>query len=111
VLLLIEKETISKRNTPVGFEVLTAVTMEIISSGTCSSPMFQENILLPLSGLKSKPQEACSKQSCLLLDNYLLGLYFDPQERNVCSSETSVNYQTTQNYIPEDSTLQGHSSL
>jgi hypothetical protein len=39
-----------------------------------------------------------------LRDGYKLGLFFD-------SSETSVNYWTTQNYVIEESTLQEHSSL
>jgi hypothetical protein len=43
--------------------------------------MFQKNILLPLSGLKSKPQETCNKQRCLLLDGYLLGLFLDLEVR------------------------------
>jgi hypothetical protein len=73
--------------------------------------MFQKNILLPLSRLKSKLQEACNKHSCLLLDGYLLGLFFDPEDRSICSSETSVNYRTTQNYVPEESTPQEHASL
>jgi hypothetical protein len=108
----VEEETMPNRNTLVGFEVLTAVNMKTkYLFWDMQFTMFQKNIFLPLSGLKSKPQEACSKQSCLFLDDYLLGLSFDTEDRSLCSSETSVNYRTTKKYVPEESTLQEHSSL
>jgi hypothetical protein len=36
-------------------------------------------------------------------------IFFDPEDEEICSSETSVDFQrTTRRYIPEDSTLHNY---
>jgi hypothetical protein len=61
-----------------------------------SSPMFRRKVLSLFSRWKYKPskQETSSDMAC-----YLLSLLLNREA--VCSSETSVNYRTTQFHIPE----------